>query len=183
MIVIECQQGVGAIYARGKNMNSTVRMNVKTLAVGVIATALIFTSLSSAQAVTLDPTNPPITVDQINPNDPVVAPRSIYTRGSFSCGNTAYAPPGYAYGALSQGRCGIFGYPGAVIGYTWKVADGSDTQVCASGLAFTTSGSPSYVGLGCGSNGAKNVYWGNVLAYQKLKAMSITLTGGYVPWY
>lgn len=154
------------------------------LAVAVAVYSVIaLSSTTSAQAVSLDPTNPPVVIDEISTGDPIVSPRSIYTRGSYACGSVAYAPPGFSYGALSQGRCGIFGYPGAYVGYTWNVAAGSDTQVCASGLSFTTAGSPSYVGLGCGSNGAKNVYWGNVLAYQKLKAMSLTITGAAVPWY
>ncbi len=155
-------------------------------AVGLIALASLLALATPAQASVDD--SPPTQVEQITPGDPIIhaddPDSSDNLRGTPRCGSKAYFPPFGSYGPISQATCAFAGSPGAKVGYTWSVNPHSSSEACASGLGYNTARSPVYYGLGCGTKGAKDVAWGNVLGYQKLKAYAIgVLTGGEISWY
>ncbi|MCS5713516.1 hypothetical protein NVV95_02990 [Herbiconiux sp. CPCC 205716] len=133
---------------------------------------------------------PPVQVEPIDPNDPVIHSDGTITGGDGQilgtdrCGSTASFPPFGGYGPVSQATCAYVGSPGAMAGYTWSVAPFSRSQACVSGLGYNSATSPVYFGVGCGKSGAKNVSWGNVFGYQKLKAYATGLmTAGMIAWH
>ncbi|CAN5220676.1 hypothetical protein BH09ACT6_BH09ACT6_15670 [soil metagenome] len=140
-------------------------------------------SIDVQPVVSADDQQAPYVAEIIDPSDPVISSTNPSLLGTPDCGSTAYAPPGGSYGPESRARCALSGSKGFRTGYTWNVQSGSSTRVCAFGLGFNSAYSPVYYGLGCGSSGAQNVNWGNVLAYQKLKAYSYTITGGNIDWH
>jgi hypothetical protein len=100
-------------------------------------------------------------------------------------GGVAYAPPGFVWGAASNSNYGVFGHPGYHQPYTWRVAEGSSTNVCVEVYGFSaTYPRGHWYGGGCGESGFASAPWGNVLAVPKLRAKSYSIfTGGFVEWY
>jgi hypothetical protein len=157
-----------------------------------VTCAAVATGPVAASASTLaeGEATPPVQVEPIDPSDPVIHSDGTITGGdghilgTDRCGSTASFPPLGGYGPVSQATCAYIGSPGAMAGYTWSVAPFSRSQACVSGLGYNSATSPVYFGVGCGKTGAKNVSWGNVFGYQKLKAYATgLLTGGMIAWH
>lgn len=162
-----------------------------TAAIVAVCSMLMFTpAAASATNLAEADSAPPVQVEPIDPNDPVIHSDGTITGGDADilgtdrCGSTASFPPFGGYGVESQATCAYYGSPGAQAGYTWSVAPFSRSEACASGLGYNAARSPVYFGLGCGRSGAKNVSWGNVAGYQRLKAYATGLmTGGMIAWH
>ena len=157
----------------------------------VTCAALVFApSAAFANSLSESDPTPPIQVEPIDPTDPVIHPDGTITGGDSTilgtdrCGSTASFPPLGGYGPISQATCSFWGSPGAQAGYTWSVNPFSRSEACVSGLGYNGAKSPVYFGVGCGKSGGKNVAWGNVAGYQKLKAYATgLLTGGLIAWH
>ena len=160
-------------------------------AVAITCAAFFFApAAASASTLTESDATPPVQVEPIDPNDPVIHSDGTITGidgdilGTDRCGSTASFPPFGAYGPESQATCAYYGSQGAQAGYTWSIAPFSRSEACVSGLGYNAARSPVYFGVGCGKSGAKNVSWGNVAGYQKLKAYATgLLTGGMIAWH
>ncbi|WP_291057706.1 hypothetical protein [Herbiconiux sp.] len=167
-----------------------VRLCVAAAMAVTCAAMLIAPGTASASTLTESEATPPVQVEPIDPSDPVIHTDGTITGGDSDllgtdrCGSTASFPPFGGYGPVSQATCAYIGSPGAMAGYTWSIAPFSRSEACVSGLGYNAAKSPVYFGVGCGKSGAKNVSWGNVFGYQKLKAYATgLLTAGMIAWH
>lgn len=106
------------------------------------------------------------------------------SRSATSC-NVLYSaatPLGFSFsGEYRWIACSYWGYNStAKKNYQWYVSPQSSSMACAQGMGFR-SGAPYWASLGCGESGAKALDWGMVIAYPKIKVMS--LSGLIVPIY
>jgi hypothetical protein len=178
------------MIASPRARSARIRLSVGGAVVVTCAALLFAPSAASASSLIDSAVEPPTQVEPIDPNDPVIHSDGTITGGDNEilgtdrCGSTASFPPLGAYGPVSQATCSYLGSPGAQAGYTWSIAPFSRSQACVSGLGYNAAKSPVYLGVGCGKTGAKNVSWGNVAGYQKLKAYATgLLTGGMIAWH
>ena len=169
---------------------SQARLGITAAAAITCAALLLAPMAASATTHSESDPTPPVQVEPIDPTDPVIHPDGTITggdtdlRGTDRCGSTASFPPLGGYGPISQATCSFWGSPGAQAGYTWSVNPFSRSEACVSGLGYNGAKSPVYFGVGCGKSGGKNVAWGNVAGYQKLKAYATgLLTGGLIAWH
>ncbi|CAN5178496.1 hypothetical protein BH09ACT6_BH09ACT6_12120 [soil metagenome] len=101
-----------------------------------------------------------------------------------SCGDRVNSVAGPATYWDSIDGCAVFGYPGYQRGYRWF--NTSSVTICASGRGYNSKGASGWYSAGCLSGGASTtrmIPWGNVLAYTKMSAISISgATGGAYQW-
>ena len=106
------------------------------------------------------------------------------SRSATSCNvlYSAITPLGFSFsGEFRWLACSYWGYKKKKKkNYQWYVSPQSSSMACAQGMGFR-SGAPYWASLGCGESGAKALDWGMVIAYPKIKVMS--LSGLIVPIY
>jgi hypothetical protein len=94
-----------------------------------------------------------------------------------------WAPPGGKYGADSVSDTGTFGHPGYKKPYAWSVQPGSKTLICTQAWGFDAAHTKgTWFDAGCGKSGTALIPWGNVLGVPKMRARSISFTGGVFSW-
>ncbi|GLY34397.1 hypothetical protein Amsp01_004210 [Amycolatopsis sp. NBRC 101858] len=103
------------------------------------------------------------------------------------CGGTGYAPPGGAWGAVSNSSCGLAGSPGLKIRYTYTSRSDA-SPIHASAKHYTTAegsnpGAEQWTEFGAGTRGDSGLLpWGNSLAMKSIKFQSINVLGAIVDW-
>lgn len=94
------------------------------------------------------------------------------------CGGTAIGYPS-AFGETAYSSCGVFGYPGTIVSYSWNVQYGTQQYACAEGLGFVAGWNGAYsaewFSLGCGVGAVVTVPWGNVAATPALRVKSLNI--------
>ena len=175
------------------------RSNMKkshALILGAVLVGGLSLGSTGAQASVIDGVPPasqggPVVKEDIAPGTPLIGPgapaaEGAATRGTPQCGNSAYAPPGGpgVYGPVSQATCALLGYESYLANYSWSMAAATDTQACVEGAGWSPAGAETWYAISCGSGGNADVSWGNVAAYQKVKAYSISvISGGSLDWH
>lgn len=109
---------------------------------------------------------------------PVPGQSAKTKKAAAACGSTAFGPGSGAWGATSNGTCGVFGSPGYTRGYYWAIPAHVYTRGCLRARGFNSSGTATWYNVGCGTSGGSHVPWGNVLATPAAQAKSMAPPAG-----
>lgn len=127
-----------------------------------------------------------VIADDFEPGTPIVHPDGRPVEGQpdgvvaaaerAQCAGRVIAP---ATGAWSSAdRCGVavFGHVGYHRYYGFTTGAGiAAPRVCGQGRSFSTSGSPTWTGVGCGTVAGGSVHWGNVLSNPQFRAQNLSV--------
>lgn len=169
------------------SQNTPRRILAGSLLIGAIAIGTLVPTVAASAS----ESTPPVIMDKIAPDAPIVDARTgdVTTpggaaahKGTVQCGNSVWAPIGVFYGPVSQGKCGLSGFVGYKAGYSFAQAPGSNTNACVQGQGYS-GGKAKWYSIGCGTSGSSAVSWGNVLAYQKARAQSMSGLAGFLKWW
>ncbi|GAB2679041.1 hypothetical protein GCM10027194_09200 [Thalassiella azotivora] len=148
-----------------------------------LALVMAMTSLSPAASDAVGPESGPQTAVETwssEVTDPIAAGAGqVEILGGVG---TAYAPPGNSWGRASQADRALIAGPGGSVAYRWSVQPGSMTRVCVEVLGYVSGQPGRWYRASCGRSGGGVAPWDNASGYPKLRARSITGTGGFVGW-
>jgi len=102
-------------------------------------------------------------------------------------GGTGYAPPGGAWGPVSQSTDYVLGYPGTVIDYSYQ-SQSDASPIHATAKHYTNAqgsdpGPEAWSEFGAGTTGRSGpMVWGNAGAYPAMRFQSVNVLGAQVTW-
>jgi hypothetical protein len=115
---------------------------------------------------------------------PVAGQSAAAMAAAVTCGGTVVAPLTGSWSGASKSNCAVFGSPGYYLSYSWSRSPTTETLGCVQGQShtFDDHGDPITVwkSLGCGIHGGASVFWGNVLAYPRVRAKTEQIPAGFV---
>jgi hypothetical protein len=100
-----------------------------------------------------------------------------------TCGGTVVATGTGRWSGASVSNCAVAGSPGLYINISWEHAPAVESLGCLQGQKHTIDehGDPITVwqSMGCGRSGSGHIFWGNVLAYPRVRAKSESIPAGF----